>query len=153
MTLLSRIFDFLFGWIFRKRNAEPLLLDVGLLPNRWFFRITGIFYLIMYLLTLYDHVYRYERNQLSVIVWVFMGVFFTTLSFSKVQIYQGGIWTSAILIPWAKIESTEWRDGRSYNLEIQGRGWLPAFMRRWAIPVPIEKRAEVEALLEQFLQK
>lgn len=157
MKLFSGIFDSLFGWLVPKQKTGQVLLNVAYIPGSWFFFGAGIFDIYVALRDAYElFVLGNRRHSYDdfIVFGLCIGILFVILSFGRVKICQNGILASLNLISWGRIEAVEWVEGRkSHTLKVKARGKAPAILRLFTFPIPIEKKTQVEALLEKFLQK
>lgn len=151
------IFGFLFTFATHKQKAGPLLVDIAPFPNRWVLILSSVVVVIGGFSNSFDFVTENTKYSylISVVMGLFMGGLFIIMSLGRIQIYENGILAYWSLIKWGRIESFRWVDdhGKSPAIQLKYNGKMPSFLRNGAIPIPIEKKAQVETLLEQFLQK
>jgi hypothetical protein len=89
----------------------------------------------------------------SGLIGLLVGAHRILVSFSHIRVHENGVLAYLDLVKWEKIESFQWISGNDQadTLQLKYKGRLPAFMRRGAIPVPIEKKTDLELILEQYL--
>ena len=75
-----------------------------------------------------------------------------SLSFSPLQLCEGGIWHNFNLLPWSKIESYYWNDNTTFMVTMRPSA-LFFFSRRGAYRVPGGHQPAVEQLLSQLVTK
>jgi hypothetical protein len=139
------------NWFLYRHRAGHLLLDIISMPNRLVFIIMGILSIITGFLGYTDFIWDGTKYSwlISVITGFVVGIYFVIMGFSHIQIRENGILVYVDLIRWAKIESFEWVQGNETlsTLKLRYKGNVPAFLRNGAIPVPFEKKVEVDMLL------
>ena len=74
-------------------------------------------------------------------------------AFSRIQVCENGILAYVDLVKWKEVESFSWADSnkKTYTLKLRYRERLPGILRNGAIPFPVEKKAELESILEQYM--
>ncbi|HNE06560.1 MAG TPA: DUF5673 domain-containing protein [Anaerolineales bacterium] len=154
------LFGTIFCWVYfklfsNKQKAGKELLDIAPIQNGVILFIIGIITIILGLLGFVDFIGKDTRFSwfISTVIGLASGVYFVYMGFSRIQIYENGILVYVDLIKWSKIESFEWVDdkGKACTLKLRYKGRTPAFLRNGAVPVPVEKKEQVDSLLEQFL--
>ena len=92
---------------------------------------------------------------LSVVTGLSIGMYQVFLGFSRLEIRKNGIMVYVEFVPWDKIEAFKWvyGGGKFSILKFQYRTRFPAFLRKVDLPVPIEKKQQLELLLEQYLPR
>ena len=134
-----------------------MVLDLLPIPGRRSsFLLGGTFILTGFLGT-------YESSSLSPSVsWILsslvglsIGIQQIFMGFSRLEIRENGIMVYIEFVPWDRIEALEWveGDGEFSTLKIQYRAQFPAFVRKVDLPVPMEKRGQLESLLERHVPR
>jgi hypothetical protein len=146
---------FYFNLFSLKRKAGRVLLDIAVVPVGCLFFIMGVVCIIIGFLGYADLIWKGTLYSwlISIVTGLASGAYFIIMSFSHVRIHENGIVAYVDLIQWSRIESFEWIDnhGKPYMLKLRYKGKRPSFLRNGAIAIPMEKRKQVEAFLEQFL--
>ena len=77
------------------------------------------------------------------------------MGFSRLEIRENGIMVYIEFVSWDRIEAFEWVEGAGAfsTLKIQYRTQFPAIVRKVDLPVPMEKRQQLESLLEGHVPK
>jgi len=146
---------FLFNWFRDRRQAGSVVLDLLPIPGRRSsFMLGGAFILMGF-------VGSFESASLSPgVSWLIssliglaIGTYQILLGYSRLEIRNNGIVVYIEFVPWNKIEAFEWVEGGGTfsTLKFQYRMRLPAFLRKVDLPVPIEKKQQLELLLERYL--
>jgi hypothetical protein len=143
---------FLFNWFRDRRQAGPVVVDLLPIPARWTAFLLGAMFMLM------GFVGTFESASLgpgyswlvSILVGLSIGSYQIFMGFSRVEIRENGIMVYIEFVPWDRIEALEWLEGAGEfsTLKIQYRTQLPAILRNVELPVPMEKKQQVESLLE-----
>ncbi|MEK6753265.1 MAG: DUF5673 domain-containing protein [Chloroflexota bacterium] len=145
----------IFTWISRGKKSGRMLLHVISLPNRWLFLVFGIISIIAGFGGFWDFVWENTEYSwlISIAVGLSAGTYFILMYFSHIRIHENGILAYVDLIKWSKIESFSWisDNKKVHTLKIRVKGNVPSFLRNGAIPVPIEKKEQMESILAQYL--
>jgi hypothetical protein len=146
---------FLISWFRNRTNAGKILLDLIPYPNKTLARILGVLFIFLGFSGTYSFAGRNSEYAwlVSSLVGLGMGTYQILMSFTHLRVHENGILAYADLVKWEKIESFEWISGnqQAYTLKLKYKGRLPGFMRAGALPVPVEKKAELEKILEKYL--
>ncbi len=156
------MFGAIFCWAYfklfsNKQKAGQELLDIAPIQNGVMFFIAGIIAIIIGMLGFADFIGKDTKFSwlISAVIGLSSGAYFVYMGFSRIQVYENGILVYVDLIKWSKIESFEWVDDKekTCTLKLRHKGKMPAFLRNGAVPVPVEKKAQLASLLEQFLSE
>lgn len=139
-----------------KRNGQ-MLLHIRFLPYNRIKRRSGIILTVVgSALLLLTMVRKFEEG-----FWIFLfaslfylsqGIYSVILSFSHLGIHANGIQAYLDFIPWNKIESYSWvSDNHATALQYKLKGKRLWFMSYGAIPVPIRKKMQLEAILAEYI--
>jgi uncharacterized protein DUF5673 len=146
---------FLISWFRNRKNAGKILLDLMPYPNKTLVRMLGVLFIILGFSGSYSFTGRDSKYAwlVSSLVGLGIGTFQILMSFSHLRVHENGILAYADLVKWKKIESFEWVSGnqQTHTLKLKYKGRLPGFMRAGAVPVPVEKKPELEKILEKYL--
>jgi len=146
------IFIFWFrGW----KQAGGLLLNLFPYPQKTLTLGSGILFLLFGLsggfkLMLGDSAYAW---LISILIGLAVGIYDIGISFSHIGVHEHGFMLYRTLIKWGKIESFQWISAREQmdTLKLEYKSFLPGFMLACALPVPLERRPELESILEKHL--
>ncbi|MBK9211351.1 MAG: hypothetical protein IPL71_24910 [Anaerolineales bacterium] len=145
----------IFTWVFREKKSGRMLIHVTSLPNRWLFLVLGVISIITGFSGFFDFIWKSTEYSwpISVAIGLFAGTDFVIMFFSQIQIHENVILIYVDLIKWSKIESFSWvsDNKKVHTLKIRVKGNMPSFLRNGAIPVPIEKKEQLESILTQYL--
>ena len=140
-----------------RQKAGQELLDVAPNQNGTIISLIGIGSIVIGLFGIADFIGNDSRFSWlrSAIIGLSCGLYFVYLGFSHIRICENGIVAFVDLIKWSKIESFEWIDhnGKAYTLKLRYKGKIPMFLRMGAVPVPTEKKSQVDAILRQYLSR
>ena len=143
---------FLFNWFRDRRLAGPVVVDLVPIPARWTaFLLGGMFILMGLLGSFWSAPLSPSDSWLgSSLIGQSLGIYQIFMGFSRVEIRENGIMVYIEFVPWDRIESLEWveGDGAFSTLKIQYRTYFPVLIRKVDLPVPMEKRQQLESLLE-----
>ena len=146
---------FLFNWFRDRRQAGPVILDLLPIPARWTaFLLGGMFILMGLLGSFWSAPLSPSDSWLgSSLIGLSLGIYQIFMGFSRVEIRENGIMVYIEFVPWDRIEALEWveSNGAFSTLKIQYRAQFPAFVRKVDLPVPMEKRQQLESLLERHV--
>jgi hypothetical protein len=143
---------FLFNWFRDRRQAGPVVLDLLPVPGRrTAFMLGGAFILMGF-------VGSFESASLSSgVSWLIssliglaIGSYQILFGSSRLEVRKDGIMVYTEFVPWDKIEAFEWVEGSGAfsTLKIQYRTKFSAIARKVDLPVPMEKKQQLELLLE-----
>jgi hypothetical protein len=143
------------SWFRNRSKAGKILLDLIPYPNKTFSLIMGVLFIILGFSGIYSFMWKdseYSR-LISSIIGLCVGTYQIFMSFSHIRVHENGILAYVDLVKWEKIESFEWISGnkQAHTLKLKYKGRLPGFMREGALPVPVEKKPELETILEKYL--
>jgi hypothetical protein len=152
-------FFLVFTWFKDRWQAGPVVVDLLPVPGRRsYFMMGGLVILLGFLGSYGSASLSASASQLiSSLLGLSFGTYEILVGFSRLEIRKNGIIISADFmvefVPWDKIEAFEWvkGDGEFSTLKVQYRTQFPAFLRKVDLPVPIEKKQQVELLLEQYV--
>ena len=90
---------------------------------------------------------------ISILIGLAAGIYNIVMSFSHIGVHEHGLMLYRTLIKWGKIESFKWISGKEQmdTLKLEYKSLLPDFMLACAVPVPLEKRPELESILVKHL--
>lgn len=146
---------FLFNWFTDRRQAGPVVLDLLPVPGRRLTFLLGGMFILMGFLGTFRSTSLSTRDSwlVSSFLGLLLGTYQILFGFSRLEIRKNGIMVYVEFVPWDKIESFEWveGDGEFSTLEVQYRMQFPAILRKVDLPVPMEKRQQLELLLERHV--
>jgi len=153
--LIASFFFFFFNWFTSRRRAGKVLVDIIPYPNKTVSLIGAGLFILLGFTGGYSVFWRTSEYAwlISSVIGLCIGTMQILTAFSRIQVCENGILAYVDLVKWKKIESFSWADHNreTYTLKLRYRGRLPGFLRNGAIPVPVEKKAELESILEQYL--
>lgn len=124
------------SWLYGRLTAGRLLLDCGPSSARPFALLAAAFYIFGALWNLF--------TMGDEILWdMSFGAFILLLAFGRLQIRENGIWEYLTLLRWRKVVSYAWPNDATLVLQMKGL-LRPS---QTLVPVPLEKQAEIDALL------
>jgi len=148
---------FLYGWINNKKKAGHVLLDMGPFQNKLLLIVVGCAVIVFnsFRFFLFDLRHGDYVQYIFTISNITLGTWFLFMAFSRIQIRENGILIYIDFLKWEKIESFDWASGnpKTCVLKLRVKGRLPASMRNGVLPVPVEKKAEFESILERYSSK
>jgi hypothetical protein len=148
---------FSYTWMNNKRKAGYILLDIMPFPNKYLFILFACGTIIQGILGDFSFglLNGSPSRYVSIMIGLSLAIFCFLIAFSRIQIRENGILIYIDLIKWEKIESFTWvfDSKKAHTLKFTYKGRLPAFMRNGVLPVPIEKKAELAAILEKNSSK
>lgn len=148
-------FLLVFSWFKNRRQAGLVVIDLLPIPGRKLSFTLGGLFILMGLLGSYEPTLHSASVSwlLSVVTGLSIGMYQIFLAFSRLEIRKNGIMVYVEFVPWNKIEAFEWVEGGETfsTLKFQYRSQFPAFLRKVDMPVPTEKKQELELLLERYL--
>lgn len=138
------------GWMlvnhFRmKSRVGRVLVDCGRAPGRAMFLLQTGLMVGMAMIFLAD------GSIFEAIIFLSLSIYWSYLSTSRLQICEGGIKLHGLL-PWSKIKSYQWKEGKTSTLLVQTSAIL-SWYSRGAYPIPVKHRDEVDAVLTQKVGK
>jgi len=143
---------FLFNWFRDRRQAGPVVVDLLPIPARWTAFLLGAMFILM------GFVGSFESASLSSgVSWLIssliglaIGSYQILFGYSRLEVRKNGIMIYTEFVPWDKIDAFEWAEGGGElsRLKIQYGTQFPAILRKVDLPVPMEKRGQLELLLE-----
>lgn len=145
----------LVSWFFMKQQVGQILLDIGTYPKTRQIRLGGGLSIGIGFFAGMADISR-GRGLLQ-LLWPFMilvsGVAQVVLSFARLQIAENGIAFYMNLLKWKNIEAFEWTAGdeKDPTLKLRYKGWWLGFLHQEALPVPVEKKEALTALLAQYV--
>jgi hypothetical protein len=143
---------FLFNWFRDRRQAGPVVLDLLPIPGRRSSFLLGGGFILMGLLGSFWSAPLSPGDSwlVSSLIGLFIGIYPIFMGVSRLEIRQNGIMVYIEFVPWDNIESFEWTegDGAFSTLKIRYRTQFPTILRNVDLPVPIEKKQQVDLLLE-----
>ena len=144
-----------FAWYRDWKDAGQVLLEVIPHPRKTMSLISGILFLLLGLLGASDLVYSDSEYawRFSSLIGLVVGIYQIVISFSHIRVHENGIMAYRTLLRWKKIESFQWVSGNEQmdTLKLRYKGIWPGFLREGALPIPLEKRPELEPILEKHL--
>jgi hypothetical protein len=145
----------LLNWIRDRRQAGPVVVDLLPIPGRRGSFLLGGAFILMGFLGTYSSASLSTRESwlVSSLVGLSIGISQIFMGVSRLEIRQNGIMVYIEFVPWERIEALEWVDGagETSTLKIQYRTQFPSIMRKVDLPVPVEKRQQLESLLERHV--
>lgn len=152
-------FFLVFTWFINRWQAGPVVLDLLPIPGRRSYIIMGGLVILLGFLGTYgsSSLSASASQLISSLVGLSFGTYEILVGFSRLEIRKNGIIVSADFmvefVPWNKIEAFEWveDDGTFSTLKVQYRTRFPTLLRKVDLPVPIEKKQQLELLLKQYL--
>jgi hypothetical protein len=131
------LFLYLAGfWLYGRLTAGCLLLDCGPSSARPFMLLIAAFYLFKAVWKLFTAGDEIIRN-------LSFGAFFLLAASGRLQISENGIWEDLTLLRWRKVVAYRWPSDATLVLQTKGLLGLSQTL----LPVPLEKWAEIDALL------
>jgi hypothetical protein len=147
---------FLFNWLRDRRQAGPVVVDLLPIPARWTAFLLGAMFILM------GFVGSFESASLSSgfswlissLIGLAIGSYQILFGYSRLEVRKNGIMIYTEFVPWDKIDAFEWAegDGAFSRLKIQYRTQFLAIARKVDLPVPIEKKQQLELLLAQHVR-
>ena len=143
------------SWFQSMKKAGEVLLDLMPHPNKTLTLLSGILFILIGILGGFDFV-----HSDSIYSWLFSsiiglsgGAYQIVMAFSHLRVHENGVMAYRTFLKWEKIESFQWVSGNGQidTLKLKYKGRTPGFMREGAMPVPTEKRPELESILEKYL--
>ena len=152
---------FISTWFMNRWEAGSVVIDLLPVPSRRFaFLLGGSFILLGFLGTYGSASLSASASQLlSTVLGLSIGIIQILFGFSRLEIRENGIIVSVDFmvefVPWNRIEAFEWveADGTFSTLKFQYRTRFPASVHRVHLPVPMEKKQQLELLLEQHIRR
>ena len=144
-----------FSWFQSMKKAGKVLLDLIPHPSKTLTLFSGIIFIVIGFLGAFDFM-----HSGSIYSWLFSsliglggGMYQIVMAFSRLRVHENGVMAYRTLVKWEKIESFGWvpGNGKMDTLKLKYKGRIPGFMREGALPVPVEKRPELESILEKYL--
>lgn len=143
------------SWFRNRSKAGKILLDLIPYPNKTLSLIVGVLVIILGFSGTYSFMWKDSEYSwlISSIIGLCIGTYQIFMSFSHIRVHENGILAYVDLVKWEKVESFEWISGnkQAHTLKLKYKGGLPGFMREGALPVPVEKKPELELILEKYL--
>jgi hypothetical protein len=144
-----------FSWFQSMKKAGRVLLDLMPHPSKTLTLFSGIIFIVIGFLGAFDFM-----HSGSIYSWLFSsliglggGTYQIVMAYSHLRVHENGVMAYRTLVKWEKIESFRWvpGNGKMDTLKLKYKGRIPRFMREGALPVPVEKRPELESILEKYL--
>jgi hypothetical protein len=145
---------FLCTWLWRRRQAGILLLDLGRVRQTQWFGGVGLLLLLGGGLLLVTSLRTADFDRKVVLLCVLLsslGSLLVSMWLSRVEIRTKGIWSFGCLIPWASIFSYEWTTKRGEILVLKLRGPVWSFAVRY--PLTATAKEDIEHLFAQYLAR
>jgi hypothetical protein len=143
---------FLFNWFRDRRQAGPVIVDLLPIPGRRSSFLLGGMFILMGFLGTFRSASLSPRDSwlVSSLVGLATGISQILFGSSRLEIRTNGIMVYIEFVPWNKIEAIEWveGDGTFSTLKFHYRTQFPAILRKVDLPVPMEKKQQLELLLE-----
>lgn len=139
---------FFISMLIGRTRAGDVLLDCGPHPSKKMFLTVSVFLSICAVCTLVA-----STDVFAILISLFLftfAAFFMTTSTGRLRFCENGVWQYCGLLRWSKIESYRWEGTADSTLMIQAKTRF-AFMGRGALPVAIEQKDDVDALMQQHL--
>lgn len=137
---------FLVSMLVGGTRAGDVLLDCGPHPSRKMFLMMSVFLLVCTICAL---VASTDAFAIGISVFLFtFALFFMIASSGRLRICENGVWQYWSLLRWKRIESFRWEGTADATLMLQAKTRF-AFMGRGALPVAIEQKEDVDALMQQ----
>ena len=146
---------FLFNWFRDRRQAGPVVVDLLPIPARWTAFLLGAMFILM------GFVGSFESASLSSgVSWLIssliglaIGSYQILFGYSRLEVRKNGIMIYTEFVPWDEIGAFEWAEGGGAfsRLKIQYRTQFPVIARKVDLPVPMEKKQQLELLLAQHV--
>lgn len=146
---------FLFNWFRDRRQAGPLVVDLLPIPGRRSSFLLGGGIILMGLVGSFESASLSTRESwlVSSLVGLSIGIQQIFMGLSRLEIRTNGVMVYTEFVPWDRIEALEWLAGAGEfsTLKIQYRTQFTAILRNVELPVPLEKKQQVESLLERHV--
>ena len=147
------VFPFVFTWFKNRRQAGPVVLDLLPVPGRRTSLLLGATFILSGFLGVYRSASLSARDSwlVSSLIGLSLGIYQILFAGSRLEVRENGIMIYTEFAPWDQIEAFEWLEGDETfsTLKLQYRSRFPAFLRKVDLPVPIEKKQQLELSLEQ----
>ncbi|PCJ67098.1 MAG: hypothetical protein COA73_00325 [Candidatus Hydrogenedentota bacterium] len=144
-------FAFFLNRIITHTTSGTVLLDCGPNPNRMLFLLCSVVFGYFGFTDYYQN-FVPEFMTFEFIDLIFAILFpalYLSLAFGRLQIREQGIWAYWGLLKWKNLKSFEWQGTDHCTLMVQSHGHFQ-FLRRGALPVPLEHKAKVEELINTY---
>ncbi len=153
----------LLSWIWRKKKAGDLLLNVGQLSENKILFWIGVFEVVLALLNTWFTINRVPQglpvdNLVEVIsqlvfLWT-LAIFLLSLGCSKLELRENGICYMFSVIKWEKLASYKWKPGKPNVLTINlKQADFPLLQKTWNVPIPLKYRDAVDGIMAKYLMK
>ncbi|MEX0937730.1 MAG: hypothetical protein WDZ59_07695 [Pirellulales bacterium] len=139
---------FLVSMLMGRTRAGYLLLDCGPHPSRKMFLTMSVFLCMSAICSLVA-----STDAFAILISLFLftfASFFMITSTGRLRFCENGVWQYWSLLRWSKIESYRWEGTTDATLMLQAKTWF-AFMGRGSLPVAIEQKDDVDALMQQHV--
>jgi hypothetical protein len=157
ILIIASFIYFLYFWRMNRRWAGEVLLDIMPYPTKRLTLVSAGLFILMGFLGVFSFFWKDFKYAwlVSSMMGLCVGATQIITAFSRMQIRENGILAYIDLIRWAKIESVAWADeDKPVNtLRLRYKGHLPSALRNGAMPVPSEKKGELEAILEKHIAR
>lgn len=137
---------FFISMLIGRALAGDVLLDCGPHPARKRFFTMSVLLFLSAICTLVV-----STDAFAILIFLFLSTFaafFLTASKGRLRFCENGVWQYWSLLRWRKIESYRWEGTEDATLMLQAKTWF-ASMGRGALPVVIEQKDDVDALMQR----
>jgi uncharacterized membrane protein SirB2 len=144
------------SWFQNKDKAGKVLLDLLPYPHKTLNLVSGILFILIGFIGAFD--FGYAESQygwvISSLIGLAIGAYQIVIGYSHIRVHEHGIMAYQTFLKWERIESFQWISGNHHmlTLKLKYKGRLPLFMREGALPVPLEKKPELEGILEKYVR-
>jgi hypothetical protein len=135
-------------WFRGRRRAGAVLLDCGPNPSQKRSLASAEVYFLVGLVM--SALGRSSVQGLAFFGWLLMlqGIFTALMAYRHFQLREHGLWNGTSLLPWNKIESYWWDEGRTLMLTTKSSPWS---FKRGAFLVPVELQQAVDQWLGRMV--
>lgn len=142
-----------FGWMLinhtrQRAQAGRILVVCGRTPGRATFLFQVVFMCGLALFWLSNGLTA--SNMLMAIGFGGFSFFWIYIASSRLEFCEGGIKLHHALLPWKKIKSYEWKDGKNPTLLVHTNSRL-VWYSHGAYPIPAKYRDAIDELLQQYV--
>jgi hypothetical protein len=157
IIIIASFIYFIFFWLANRRRAGAVLLDIMPYPTKRLSLVSAGLFIFIGFLGAFSFFWKDTKyaQLASSLFGLSVGITHIITALSRLQVRENGILAYVDLIRWAKIESIAWTDEDKpvNSLKLRYKSHLPGALRNGVIPVPTEKRAELEAILEKCIPR
>jgi hypothetical protein len=155
LTGLGIAMIYLIIFLRRKKEAAPVLLDIGQSTWHKISLIAGGFFLLFGIIELVELFETGSKTRIngtfSCLVFFSVGVLLIFQGRGHSEIREGGIVCLDRFIKWQQIKSYEWEGKDNLTLTLRFKQRFP-FSRTSSLPIPAHHKETAEKLLGRYLQ-